>query len=99
MCDEWKDDFVTFYKWGKSNGWKKGLQIDRKENDKNYCPENCRFSTIKQQARNRTSNIRITIDGVTKILVEWGEESHTNSATIKKRLKMGWTPKESVFGR
>lgn len=99
VCDEWVDSFVNFYKWALANGWKKGLQIDRKENDKNYCPENCKFSNVKEQCRNRTSNVRITVDGVTRILIEWSELTKTNPMTIKGRLKRGWSEKESVFGK
>lgn len=90
VCDEWANDFKAFYKWAKENGWKKGLTLDRKENSKNYCPDNCRFVTVKVQNRNRTSNVKITVDGVTKILIEWSELVKTNSMTIKGRLKRGW---------
>lgn len=97
VCNEWKDDFIVFYDWGIKNGWDLGLSIDRIDNDKNYCPDNCKFSTIKEQNRNRTSNLRLTIDGVTKILIEWSEISGTNPQTIRKRLKNGWSDKEAVF--
>lgn len=45
MCDEWLHDFPAFYKWANENGYKPGLQLDRRDNDGNYCPENCRFVT------------------------------------------------------
>jgi hypothetical protein len=44
VCDEWKNDIGIFIRWALSS-WKKGLQIDRRNNDGNYCPENCRFVT------------------------------------------------------
>ncbi len=99
VCDEWKDNFQSFYDWAIKNGWGKGLSIDRKENDKDYCPNNCKFSTVPQQNRNRTSNVKMTIDGETKILIEWAEFANIKYMTLRGRLKRGWTPKESVFGK
>ena len=55
ICDEWKNDFVSFHDWAISNGYEenKGLSIDRIDNDGNYCPENCRWTTKTIQARNQ----------------------------------------------
>ena len=52
ICDEWKDDFKAFYDWSLQNGYEKGLSIDRINNDGNYEPSNCRFTTKSVQARN-----------------------------------------------
>lgn len=43
VCDEWLNSFESFYEWAIKNGWRGGLQIDRKNNDKGYSPSNCRF--------------------------------------------------------
>ncbi len=55
ICDEWKNDFMSFYNWALSNGYEenKGLSIDRIDNDGNYYPENCRWTTRTIQARNQ----------------------------------------------
>lgn len=52
VCDEWVNDFVAFYDWSIDNGWSKGLQIDRENNDGNYEPNNCRFVTSIVNVRN-----------------------------------------------
>jgi len=49
----WKGSFVSFYKWAMNNGWKEGLQIDRRDNDGNYHPDNCRFVTAKVNSNNK----------------------------------------------
>lgn len=53
ICDEWKNDFMSFYNWAMSNGYSKELSIDRIDNDGNYCPENCRWTTRTIQNRNQ----------------------------------------------
>ena len=55
ICDEWKDDFMSFYTWAMTNGYEenKGLSNDRIDNDGNYCPENCRWTTRIIQNRNQ----------------------------------------------
>lgn len=98
MCDDWRKSFEKFMYWAINNGWKEWLSIDRIDNDGNYCPENCRWATAKEQSRNRSSNIWLTIDGISKIAVEWSEQAGTSSATIHNRLKRGWAHKEAVFG-
>lgn len=52
MCDEWKEDFESFYKWAILNGYAKGLKIDRIDNSKGYSPDNCRWVTQAIQSRN-----------------------------------------------
>lgn len=89
-CNEWKDDFQEFYNWAINNGYKEGLTIDSVDNNKGYSPDNCRWVTTKQQARNRRSNINYTINGKTHCLKEWCEILQLNYGTVRGRLKLGW---------
>jgi hypothetical protein len=52
VCDEWRNDFLTFNKWAINNGYKDGLEIDRINNNGNYEPSNCKFSTRSQNSQN-----------------------------------------------
>lgn len=49
VCEEWLDDFSAFQKWALANGYKEGSTIDRKDNDKGYSPDNCRWTDRKVQ--------------------------------------------------
>jgi hypothetical protein len=53
VCKEWEDDYSAFRDWAIANGYSEGLQIDRKNNNKGYSPENCRFVTRSQNNKNR----------------------------------------------
>ena len=59
VCDEWKNNFENFRDWALQNGYKDDLTIDRIDNDKDYCPSNCRWADFKFQANNRTNNILV----------------------------------------
>lgn len=52
VCDEWKNSAKAFVEWAFKNGWEKGLQIDRRDNDGNYAPENCGFITYTENIHN-----------------------------------------------
>lgn len=58
VCDEWLV-FENFRDWALSHGYSDDLEIDRRDNDKGYCPENCRWVTPKENVNNRRNTIRL----------------------------------------
>ena len=88
VCDEWLSEFEAFYEWAIQNGYKRGLSIDRIDNDKGYSPENCRWVTPKEQAQNRSTNLNYTLDGKTQCLKQWAEEFGIKYSTLYYRVRV-----------
>jgi hypothetical protein len=92
VCDEWLNDYLIFHKWAIANGYKNNLTLDRINNNGDYCPENCRWATYKQQARNTAQNRLITFHGKTKTLQDWANELGFKYKTLSSRLlDYGWS--------
>lgn len=81
VCTEW-NNFEAFYNWAVANGWHNGLSIDRIDNSRGYSPDNCRFVPRKEQARNRTTNVPITVNGITKLQIEWANTLGVSNSAI-----------------
>ena len=66
VCKEWLDDFNVFKTWALSNGYDDSLTIDRKDNNGNYCPENCRWVSRTVQIINRRSKeeVRMSLEAL-----------------------------------
>lgn len=96
VCDEWDIDFSAFREWAMSHGYADGLQLDRIDNDGNYEPDNCKWSTRSEQGNNRRPCIYITIDGETKTLTEWCNITGVNRHAAYCRINRGWEPEKAV---
>lgn len=85
VCDKWSGSFESFRDWAVANGYRPGLTIDRVDNDGNYEPGNCRWSTWSEQARNRRNTT--IFNG--KPLAELCESLGLNYKTCYQRLYRG----------
>lgn len=70
ICDEWLQSFQAFYDWSIQNGYKAELVIDRRDNDKGYSPDNCRWVTQKVNLNNTSRNIVVTRNGISMTLMQ-----------------------------
>ena len=59
VCELWRNSPRAFGDWLLAHGWRKGLQIDRIDNNKGYSPENCRVVTPKENNNNRRNTLRL----------------------------------------
>lgn len=87
MCDEWLNSFDIFY--ADMGPRPKGYSIDRINNDGNYTPDNCRWATKAEQARNRTDTRVLEFDGKCMTVAEWAIE--LNNPQLYNRLHRGWS--------
>ena len=89
VCQEWLN-FENFYYWSIDNGYKIGLTIDRINNNGNYEPNNCRWTTRKEQNRNKSDNIKLTYNNKTFCLMDWSKLTGLNYSCLRKRYQKGW---------
>lgn len=87
ICKEWENDFRSFESWALSNGWKKGLTIDRIDNDGDYTPSNCRIATQKEQCRNTRRNVWLEVDGQKMLLTDVAKKFNMWHHTIRYWMK------------
>lgn len=97
MCDEWLQNFDNFVEWAYANGYKDGLTIERRDVNGDYCPENCTFITLEEQARNKRNTIWVTYNGERIQLKKLCERENVNYHMIKYRIKeMGWPIEKAI---
>lgn len=91
VCDEWKEDFLSFYTWAKSNGYSDKLSLDRINNNGDYEPSNCRWATRTEQANNTSSNVLLSYKGETHTASEWSRMLNIPVTVIYRRRKKKWS--------
>lgn len=97
ICDEWIDNFDSFYQWSIKNGYHPDLSLDRIDNNKGYYPENCRWTTRSIQNKNQRKNIVVEIEGRSMILKDWCRFFDINYDSVRNKIYTGMTPKEAIL--
>jgi hypothetical protein len=87
VCEEWVKNWFSFYCWAMDNGWKKGLHVDRINNDGNYSPENCRIVTNAINSRNKRNTVYYEWNGRRLTVSEWSEITGIKRDTIIMRIR------------
>lgn len=90
VCDRWRNSYSNFLlDVGRAPSPEHSL--DRKDNNGNYEPGNCRWATRKEQGNNKRNNRLISLAGETKTLAEWVSLTGIARGAIEMRIKRGWS--------
>lgn len=93
VCDRWIDSFENFL--ADMGPRPEGMTLDRIDNDGNYEPGNCKWSTRAEQTLKRRCNRNIEYRGKTQTLKEWCDELGLKRPRINERLRRGWSVKDA----
>jgi len=77
-------------------GYADNLSLDRKDNNKGYFKDNCRWATSSEQQNNMRSNRYLTFNGEIKTLTQWSRKLNIPISTIFSRLHYGWTVEKTL---
>lgn len=94
ICARWMD-FRNFWD-DMGSTFRFGLQIERKNNNGNYEPDNCCWATPKEECRNKSNNRIITFLGESKPMVAWAEQMNLHPKTLRWRIVSGWSVEKSL---
>lgn len=103
VCERWEkylnfreDMYESFCEHIKKHG-SRNTSLDRIDVNGDYCPENCRWATCKEQSNNRRVNTYITDErGITHTIAEWAEIKSINYTTLQNRISSGWDITEAL---
>lgn len=95
VCNEWLN-YDNFAVWALSNGYNENLTIDRINNDANYEPCNCRWVSVKEQCRNRSTNVKVDYNGELITLMELSEIVKLDYSCLYSRYKRGLRGKKLI---
>ena len=96
VCPEWQD-YQTFLDWSLAHGYADGLSIDRIDNEGDYCPENCRWATRREQNCNTRQNHFLTYKGKTQTISQWAEDVGLDYSALKQRINSGWPVEKALI--
>jgi len=96
VCDEWNENFEAFRDWANNNGYLDSLTLDRIDVNGPYSPDNCKWSTIKEQSRNTRVNHLLRFNGEDKTIAEWAEITGIKYYTLANRIYNGWSVERAL---
>jgi len=71
--------------------------LDRRDNDKGYSKENCRWATAKEQGQNKRNNIILAFNGEAHCMNEWARITGIGITTLLQRLRHGWSAERTLL--
>jgi hypothetical protein len=89
VCAEWLNNPAAFVSWALLNGYGADLTLERQDNDKGYCPDNCRWTTREAQTRNKRSNHVINTPLGVMCIVDAAKRAGVKCSTLRNRIWNG----------
>jgi hypothetical protein len=96
VCNEWIDSYETFRDWALLNGYSDDLTLDRKDNDGDYEPSNCRWVSYIVQNNNRRDNILYKVNEDIFTLEELSRKEDKPTWVIQKEHKNDYIGKRGI---
>lgn len=87
VFQDWLDNPTHFEDWALANGYEDNLTIDRKNENKDYSPDNCRWITMEENSRWKSTTNRIDVDGEIKTGRQWATEFGFSPNLINKYIR------------
>lgn len=96
VCNRWLNSFENFYL---DMGAKPSPAhtLERIDFNKDYCPENCKWATYREQNRNYSRNVYIEYNGRTMCLKDWADEVGIANSLLRYRIRAGWPIDQALF--
>jgi hypothetical protein len=98
ICNEWLNDRLLFFSWAYENGYKKGLTIERINNNKGYSPGNCTFTTQERQANNTRRNHIIDFNNENLSLADFCRKYNFDYPKLQARITtLKWPLEKAIL--
>lgn len=95
VCERWQNSFANFFSDMGAKPTPKHT-IDRINNDGNYEPSNCKWSTNKEQSRNMRRTVYVEHEGQRRLLMDVADSMGISRPVLYSRLKNGWSMEEAL---
>ena len=96
VCEEWMHSYTSFRDWALGHGYAQGLEIDRIDNNGDYCPSNCRWVDHLTNMQNTRINKLVKLNGKEYTSAEIANHFHISGRLFRERLRKGWSVEEAV---
>lgn len=96
VCQEWLDSFLVFYEWSMKNGYNDNMTIDRIDSSKDYCSENCRWITMRENLQNKSVVPKYHVDGLELTLSELADHYDILYNTLRNKQRANWSESQII---
>ena len=95
ISKDW-NNYLVFEEWALSSGYKSNLTLDRRNNDLNYGPDNCRWVTRLENLRNTRRSPDIEFNGKSQCLPAWADDIGCTPNALRYRFASGWSKERAL---